>query len=408
MGIFRRKPVVKFALIMMAAVVAIFSAIYLISPAFLLSLGHNKGGAAAAELFNSDRLNIVLFGFDGNKKRKASSSVFRTDTIMVATVNLKTKEAALVSIPRDSYVKIAGTDYYDKINHAYVHGYNAGQDEDKHQSGIDTAIRTVEDFLGGIPIHYYIAVDMDGVAEVVDRVGGVYFDVPYPVRTNYGRGRLLVDQGYQLLDGKKFLHYVRDRSVGGDFGRASRQQGILVEAFQQIKERGKLRDIPAMYRSIQDNLETDLSPAQIAQLALLGLKMNTGEITTHVFEGGCQTAPSNGINISYVVIDEVKRLELIEEVFGVRVPERPQITLPGPIRSKPDPAPEAVPQPKPEPAPAPAPAKPVEKKPVDPVIESPPINDDEESGEPADPPEGETPGNDGQDKPAPGGETNVP
>ena len=378
MGIVKQKPVVKFALIMTAAVVAIFSAIYLLSPAFLLSLGHNKGGAAAAELFNSDQLNIVLFGFDGNKKRKASSSVFRTDTIMIATVNLKTKKAALVSIPRDSYVKIAGTGNYDKINHAYVHGYNAGQDVDKHQNGIDTAVRTVEDFLGGIPIHYYVAVDMDGVAEVVDQVGGVSFDVPYPVRTNYGRGRLLVDQGHQVLNGKTFLHYVRDRSVGGDFGRASRQQEILVEAFQQVKERGKLRDIPAMYRSVQDNLETDLSAAQVAQLALLGLKLNTDEITTHVFEGGCQTAPSNGINISYVVIDEEKRVELIEEVFGVRVPERPQITLPGPIRSQPEPAPAPEPPAKPAPAPAPAPdpapapAKPVEEKPVDPGNQDPP------------------------------------
>ena len=387
MGIVRRKAAVKFGIIAMAAVVAIFSAIYLLAPALLLSLGHNKGGAAAAELFNSDRINIVLFGFDGNKKRKATSSVFRTDTIMIATVNLKTKEAALVSIPRDTYVKIAGTERHDKINHAYVHGYNAGEEGDKHQSGIDTAVQTVEDFLGGIPMHYYVAVDMDGVAQVVDQVGGVQFDVPYPVRTNYGRGRLLVDQGDQLLNGKKFLHYVRDRSVGGDFGRASRQQEILVEALHQIKKKGKLRDIPALYRSVQDNLETNLSAAQIAQLALLGLKLDVEEITTHVFEGGCQSAFTNGVNVSYVVVDEVKRVELIEEVFGVRVPERPQVTLSGPIRSKPEPAPEPeLPaQPAPEPDPAPAPENPVEEKAVDPGNEEPPAESGGENEEPDEP-----------------------
>lgn len=384
MRIVRRKALAKITIITLAAVVALFAAVYLISPALFLTLGNNKGGAAAAELFASDRLNIALFGFDGNKSRKASSSVFRTDTIMVASLDLKAKKASLVSIPRDSYVKIAGTDVYDKINAAYVYGYNAGEGEEKHRSGIDAAVRTVEDFLGGVPIHYYVAIDMDGVAEVVDQVGGVYFDVPYEIRTNYGRGRLLVDKGYQLLNGKKFLHYVRDRSVGGDFGRASRQQGILIEALHQIKERGKLRDIPALYRSIQDNLETDLSAAQIAQLALFGLKLNTGEITTHLFEGSCQTAPKNGLNISYVVIDEKKRVELIEAVFGVKVSERPQITLPGPVQHKPEPAAEPLPSEPPAAPPESSEPPPPAEEPA-PEIEPPEVVEPDPSGDPEEP-----------------------
>lgn len=384
MRIVRRKALAKITIITLAAVVALFAAVYLISPALFLTLGNNKGGAAAAELFASDRLNIALFGFDGNKSRKASSSVFRTDTIMVASLDLKAKKASLVSIPRDSYVKIAGTDVYDKINAAYVYGYNAGEGEEKHRSGIDAAVRTVEDFLGGVPIHYYVAIDMDGVAEVVDQVGGVYFDVPYEIRTNYGRGRLLVDKGYQLLNGKKFLHYVRDRSVGGDFGRASRQQGILIEALHQIKERGKLRDIPALYRSIQDNLETDLSAAQIAQLALFGLKLNTGEITTHLFEGSCQTAPKNGLNISYVVIDEKKRVELIEAVFGVKVSERPQITLPGPGQHKPEPATEPLPSEPPAAPPESSEPPPPAEEPA-PEIEPPEVVEPDPSGDPEEP-----------------------
>ena len=137
---------------------------------------------------------------------------------MIASLNFKSNEVSLVSIPRDSYVKIAGTEIYDKINHSYMYGHGLPDVKDPHQSGIDTTIRTIEDFLGGIPIHYYVTVDMDGVREVVDQVGGVYFDVKYPVRSDYGRGYLMLDQGYQLLDGKKFLIFVRDRSVGGDFG----------------------------------------------------------------------------------------------------------------------------------------------------------------------------------------------
>ena len=167
----------------------------------------------------------------------------------------------------------------------------------------------------------------------------------------------------------------------------------MIEALHQIKKRGKLSDIPALYRSIQDNLETDLSAAQIAQLALFGLKLNTDEITTHLFEGSCQTAPKNGLNISYVVIDEKKRVELIEAVFGVKVSERPQITLPGPVQNKPEPAAEPLPS---EPPAAPpklseppaAPPKPSESPPAEepaPEKEPPEAVEPDPSGDPEEP-----------------------
>ncbi|NLA11033.1 MAG: LCP family protein [Firmicutes bacterium] len=333
----KRKRILIIAAIMMTAIIAVGTGLYFISPGYLFKFGDKKG-AAAAEQFTGGRLNVVLLGFDGDKHRGATSSVFRTDTIMIASLDLKTNEVSLVSIPRDSYVKIAGLDRYDKINHSFVHGYNAGKGEDKHQNGIDTVIRTVEDFLGGIPIQYYVAVDMDGVAEVVDRVGGVYFDVEHTIR-----GDLLLYKGRQLLNGRAFLVFVRDRSVGGDFGRASRQQQILIEAFQQIKEKGKLRDIPALFRSLQNNIETNLSAAQIAQLALIGMKVKPDQITSHVFTGNSQLAASGGLNISYVVIDEKKRVQLIREAFGMEVAERPQPVLPAPLKrpSSPEPSPSA-------------------------------------------------------------------
>jgi len=122
MRILKRKAMVKATVIMLAVAVVAFATVYLISPSYFFTLGDKKGGAAAAEHFTSDRLNIVLLGFDGNEQRSKKSSVFRPDTIMIASLNFKTKEVSLASIPRDSYVKIAGTETYDKINHAYVYG----------------------------------------------------------------------------------------------------------------------------------------------------------------------------------------------------------------------------------------------------------------------------------------------
>ncbi len=318
-------------LALLIAVIA-FSTAYFCFPALLFKSSGGSGwsDASATESITPNRVNILLLGFDRDAGRESVYSIFRPDTIMIASLDLKERSVSLVSIPRDSYVKIAGTEIYDKINHSYMYGYNMAGVTDKHQSGVNTVIRTVEEFLGGIPVNCHVIVDMDGAREVVDRVGGVYFDVKHPVRADFGRGALLLDQGYQLLDGEKFLTFVRDRSIGGDFGRASRQQEVLVEAFRQIKERGKLRDIPAMYRSVQNNVETNLNAAQIAQLALFGLRVKAEDISMDVFTGSGQYAPRNGLNISYVVINEQSRVELIKKVFGVDVPAREQITLPGP------------------------------------------------------------------------------
>jgi len=333
----RLKLATKVAVITLALALLSFTAAFLFFPKYFFNKSGNPGGAAAAGKFDTDRVNIVLLGFDRDEIRGKSSDIFRPDTIMIASIDFEDRKVALLSIPRDSYVKIAGTEIYDKINHAYMYGYHeaAAAGKDKHQAGMETTIRTIEDFLGGIPIHYYVAVDMEGVVEIVDQVGGVYFDVKYPIRTKYGTGRLLVDKGYQLLDGRKFLYYVRDRSVGGDFGRASRQQEILIEAFRQIKARGQLKDIPAIYRSVQKNVETNLSLGQIAQLAIFGLRLDPEDISAHVFPGSVQLAARNGQNVSYVVINEKRRVEIIKEVFGIDVPLRPTPALPPPIIDEP-------------------------------------------------------------------------
>lgn len=383
----KRNLVKKTALLALVVAGVAFTAAYLFFPAlFFKSSGERWSGASAAENITPDRVNILLLGFDRDAERDKTFTSYRPDTIMIASINFKSKEVSLVSIPRDSYVKIAGTETYDKINHSYMYGHGLPGVKDPHQSGIDTTIRTVEDFLGGIPIHYYVTVDMDGVREVVDQVGGVYFDVKYPVRSDFGRGYLMLDQGYQLLDGKKFLIYVRDRSVGGDFGRAARQQEILIEAFSQIKQRGKLKDIPVFYRSMQNNVETNLNAAQIAQLAVFGLKIKPDTITAHVFPGSIQYAPRNGLDISYVVINEQARVELIKEVFGADVLTRPQITLPGPSHR-----PVQQPQPS-EPQPPDEYNAPVDDEPGPPLDEEPETPADDESGPPED-----------EDPPPPGG-----
>lgn len=281
--------------------------------------------------FDQKVVNIALLGFDRNAARDKYYRLYRPDTIMIATLNFDHTSVSIVNIPRDSYVKINGTEGYDKINHSYMYGHDRPGVEDPHRSGIDTVLKTIEDFLGGIPVHYYVSLDMDGVAEIVDKLGGFYYDVDVEVRSNMGRGRLLLEQGYQHLDGKKFLYYVRDRATGGDLERSQRQQQILIAAFRQMRRQGRLGELPGLYRTLTENVETNLSPRQIAALALFGTRVEPDTIKTYVFNGEMQYAPRGSIDaLNYWVIDEKARVSLINEIFGVEVALFPQMSLPGP------------------------------------------------------------------------------
>lgn len=308
--------------------------VYLQDPSRVFKQDHS-GDPEWDNKFDRDVINVVLLGFDRNEGRDRYYRIYRPDTIMIGSINFRTGEVNVVSIPRDSYVKIAGTEgIYDKINHSYMYGYDRPGPGDPHRNGINNTIKTIEDFLGGVPVHYYVALDMDGVVEIIDRVGGIYYDVDVQVR--FSSGRLLVDKGYQLLDGKKFMYYVRYRGTGGDTGRTGRQQDILISAFSQLKQRGKITQVPQIYNSLSQNVETNLSTTQILSLALFGMKVEPGSINSHTFKGSGQFAPRNGLNISYHVIDEQARVELIRHIFGVTVDARPQITLRGRIQP-PDP-----------------------------------------------------------------------
>lgn len=283
-----------------------------------------------AKNFDKDVINFLLMGFDRNVERDKIYTIYRPDTLIVASVNFRSGDMFLLSIPRDSYVNMYGLSTYDKINAAYMYGHEYGVEgiSDPHQAGITCTVKTVEELLGGIPIHYYFSVDMDGVVEIVDKLGGIYYDVEFPVKTN--RGRLLVEKGYQKLDGYKYLQYCRNRGVGGDIGRTQRQQQLLIATFKQLKQAGKLVKIPQVYKSLTETVDTNLSLSQMAALALYGKEIKPEDIKSHVIAGSIQWAPRGGLDICYLVIDERARVELIKELFGVQVEERPQITLPGP------------------------------------------------------------------------------
>ena len=189
-------------------------------------------------------MNVLLVGSDSRANLQGSvaagfgkDEVFgqRSDTIMILHVDPRAQQAAIVSVPRDLYVPIAGTNFSDRVNAAFALG------------GPDQLVGTVQRALG-ITIHHYVEVDFVGFKDLVDTVGGVKMYVPYQVRDS-GSGVDLPAGCYEL-DGQQGLSWVRSRDMEslvngtwqadgrGDLGRIERQQDFIRRMMRKVVSSG--------------------------------------------------------------------------------------------------------------------------------------------------------------------------
>ncbi len=254
--------------------------------------------------FTEDKLNVLLLGLDANNERYKTMGAFRTDTIMLAAIDFTENKVDLISIPRDSYVKIPGRKDRGRVNAAFVYGGGF------EGNGFDTTIQTVSSLLGGIPIHYYAAIDMNAFVKIIDSLGGITYEVDVPVR-NAG-----IEPGLQKLDGKQTLAYARHRkTAGGDIDRVDRQQRLMISILDQLKSADALTKLPNIYDSIKDDIWTNLNIRQVAALALFAARMDMANLERHMIPGTFLDMD----NISYWGIDQHKKNQLINEIFGLSV-----------------------------------------------------------------------------------------
>ncbi|WOE46018.1 LCP family protein [Bacillus thuringiensis] len=175
----------------------------------------------------------------------------RTDSLMFATVNPKTKKVSLMSIPRDSRVPIVGKGKEDKINAAHAYG------------GEEMAIKTVEGFLK-VPVDHYIKIDFQGFKGIVDAVGGVTVDVPFDFwersDVDYYYKKIQFKQGQQNLNGEEALAYVRMRKQdpNGDYGRAARQRQLLAAVAQKLNSTSTVFKIKDLTTVVGKYIKTDI------------------------------------------------------------------------------------------------------------------------------------------------------
>ena len=201
----------------------------------------------------TDRLNlkknIVVMGVD-----ERSDDVGRSDTLFVVMFDSSNKSASLLSVPRDTRVRIDGHGW-DKINHAYAYG------------GRELTQKTVEELLG-IKINNYVMVDFKGFTGLVDAIGGIDIDVEKDMYYHDTWDGFTVDlkKGRQHLDGKTAIQYVRFRDEEGDIGRIRRQQHFLMAVYDKITSADMLLHIPGLAKQLTSMVKTDMPLSDMIDL----------------------------------------------------------------------------------------------------------------------------------------------
>ena len=195
----------------------------------------------------SDRLslkkNIIVLGVD---ERAEEYDVGRSDTLFVVMFDTNKKAASLLSVPRDTRVRIKGHGW-DKINHAYAYG------------GRELTQKTTEELLG-IKINNYVMVDFKGFVGLVDAIGGVDINVEKDMyyHDTWDGFKIDLKKGMQHMDGKTAIQYVRYRDEEGDIGRIRRQQHFIMAVYDRITSANMLLHIPGLAKQLTNMVKTDL------------------------------------------------------------------------------------------------------------------------------------------------------
>lgn len=237
----------------------------------------------------NQKINVLLIGID---KRELKHDLGRADTIIVASLRPGEKKAVLLSIPRDMRVDIPGHGT-TKINHAYAYG------------GAALVIETVKNFLG-LDINHYALVDFRGFAKSVDALGGV--DIYVDEEMLDVKGKIHFTPGWQRMDGKEALKYVRFRhDARGDFGRIERQQIFFKAIFKKASKISSVWRLPALVEVIDQQLETDMDVSEILYLGRAFMSVKEDDVDMAMLPG----EPGNIGGVSYVLPQEGAIREMV-------------------------------------------------------------------------------------------------
>lgn len=231
------------------------------------------------------RINILVLGIGGPGHEGADL----TDTIMIVSIDPTNNQVALLSLPRDLWIKIPGNGS-QKINAAFAYGKEASKNKnlvDQEEDGLTLLDKALTPVIG-IPIHYHAVINFKAFSQTVDAVGGVSFNVPEtlydPSIAWENKGNPVIAQkGLQTFNGQRALLYAKSRETSTDFARSQRQRQLMVALKDKILSAGTFSNplkISQLLSSFGDNIYTDFSLNDIKRLYEIISKIPSKDISS--------------------------------------------------------------------------------------------------------------------------------
>ncbi|MCK9475772.1 MAG: LCP family protein [Candidatus Muirbacterium halophilum] len=265
---------------------------------FFKTDNQNSNGLISSDSGNDfGKMIFLLLGVDNDPK---GDNYKRSDTMMLAFVNTYSKKVHLLSIPRDTKIFIENKGDR-KINAAFRYG------------GVEMTRTAIEELLE-IKIDHFINIDINGFVNIIDVLGGIDIEVEDDMHYIDRRGELYIDikKGYQHLDGRKSMYYVRYRDkIYADIGRIKRQQKFLKVMFEKMKKIGIVWKLPSIIQEIYYNMDTDLGIKDIINIMKRFRDIDLGKVGVTTLPG----EPKYIDKVSYYVHDHGETSHLIESIM---------------------------------------------------------------------------------------------
>ncbi len=276
--------------------------------------------------FGPNVINVVLLGSD----RRPGDGAWRTDVVILVSLDPDVPSATLLSFPRDLWVYIPGW-RWQRINLADGRGEESG-----FPGGGPALIKQTLQYNFGIPVHYYARVDFGGFKQLIDQVGGVDVaaDCPlYDIFPDVPDGQSDILSGVELstvltgtidipiagvyhLDGKHALWYARSRKTTSDFDRSRRQQRVLRALWSAMREQDLLTQVPQVWDTFAQSVETDLTLNDMLYLAGVGARLRPAHIRSRFIDGSMLTwhITESGASVLRYRYDEIA--PYLDETFA--------------------------------------------------------------------------------------------
>ena len=224
------------------------------------------------------QVNVLVMGADYQKGK----GHWRTDSLVVITIDPVKQTIRMMSIPRDLWVYIPGYGH-ERINTADF----LGERTDVNNGRADLIRQTIE-LNFGIPIHYYVRINYDAFEKIINTLGGVSIQVDCLLdetfrdsRSPTGWSHFSIEPGIHHMDGYTALVFARLRKTTSDFDRSRRQQAIMKGAWQGALAADVIRDGPRLYGILKDSVETDLDLQDMLALGYVAVRINPSSIRSY-------------------------------------------------------------------------------------------------------------------------------